>query len=45
MDALVSCGFKWLCGPYGTGFCYNTEADLDRALEVLDGHTAPVGSG
>ncbi len=24
---------------------YNTEADLDRALEVLDGHTAPVGSG
>lgn len=22
MDALVSCGFKWLCGPYGTGFCW-----------------------
>jgi selenocysteine lyase/cysteine desulfurase len=21
-DALVSCGFKWLCGPYGTGFCW-----------------------
>jgi cysteine desulfurase/selenocysteine lyase len=20
VDALVSCGFKWLCGPYGTGF-------------------------
>jgi selenocysteine lyase/cysteine desulfurase len=21
-DALVSCGVKWLCGPYGTGFCW-----------------------
>jgi cysteine desulfurase / selenocysteine lyase len=22
VDALVSCGFKWLCGPYGTGLCW-----------------------
>lgn len=22
VDALVSCGQKWLCGPYGTGFCW-----------------------
>jgi cysteine desulfurase / selenocysteine lyase len=22
VDGLVSCGFKWLCGPYGTGFCW-----------------------
>ena len=22
VDALVSCGFKWLCGPYATGFCW-----------------------
>ena len=22
IDALVSCGFKWLCGPYGTGFAW-----------------------
>jgi hypothetical protein len=22
VDALVSAGFKWLCGPYGTGFCW-----------------------
>lgn len=22
VDALVSCGHKWLCGPYGTGFCW-----------------------
>lgn len=20
VDALVSCGFKWLCGPYAAGF-------------------------
>jgi selenocysteine lyase/cysteine desulfurase len=22
IDALVSCGFKWLCGPYATGFSW-----------------------
>lgn len=22
VDAFVSCGFKWLCGPYGTGFAW-----------------------
>ncbi len=22
IDALVCVGFKWLCGPYGTGFCW-----------------------
>ena len=22
VDALVSCGYKWLCGPYATGFCW-----------------------
>ncbi len=22
IDALISVGFKWLCGPYGTGFCW-----------------------
>ena len=22
VDAVTSCGFKWLCGPYGTGFCW-----------------------
>ena len=22
IDAVTSCGFKWLCGPYGTGFCW-----------------------
>ncbi|WP_314171548.1 aminotransferase class V-fold PLP-dependent enzyme [Streptomyces winkii] len=22
VDALVSCGYKWMCGPYGTGFAW-----------------------
>lgn len=22
IDSLISCGYKWLCGPYGTGFCW-----------------------
>ena len=22
IDALISAGFKWLCGPYGTGLCW-----------------------
>ncbi|HEY1641745.1 MAG TPA: aminotransferase class V-fold PLP-dependent enzyme [Streptosporangiaceae bacterium] len=22
VDALVCCGYKWLCGPYGTGFAW-----------------------
>jgi len=22
VDAVVSCGYKWLCGPYGTGFAW-----------------------
>lgn len=22
LDALVCCGYKWLCGPYSTGFCW-----------------------
>jgi cysteine desulfurase/selenocysteine lyase len=32
IDALVSCGFKWLCGPYGTGFCW-MRPDLLASLE------------
>lgn len=34
VDALVSCGFKWLCGPYATGFCW-LHPDL---LDTLDYH-------
>ncbi len=30
VDAVASCGFKWLCGPYGTGFCWIELALLDQ---------------
>ena len=30
VDAVVSCGFKWLCGPYATGFCWTTPELLAR---------------
>jgi cysteine desulfurase / selenocysteine lyase len=36
VDALVSCGHKWLCGPYGTGLCW-VRPDL---LETL-GYAQP----
>lgn len=30
IDALVSVGFKWLCGPYGTGLCWLRPAFRER---------------
>lgn len=30
IDALTSSGFKWLCGPYGTGFAWIRASVLDR---------------
>jgi cysteine desulfurase/selenocysteine lyase len=30
IDALVSCGFKWLCGPYATGFAWLRPELRDR---------------
>ena len=32
IDALVSVGFKWLCGPYGTGFCW-IRSEILESLE------------
>ncbi|MGH2776961.1 MAG: aminotransferase class V-fold PLP-dependent enzyme [Actinomycetota bacterium] len=32
IDGMTSCGFKWLCGPYGTGFCW-LHPDLQAQLE------------
>lgn len=29
-DAVVSCGYKWLCGPYATGFCWLRPDLLDE---------------
>ncbi len=30
VDALTNVGFKWLCGPYGTGFVWLAERWFDR---------------
>jgi selenocysteine lyase/cysteine desulfurase len=30
VDAVVACGYKWLCGPYGTGFAWLRPDLLDR---------------
>ena len=32
IDAVVCVGFKWLCGPYGTGFCW-IKPDLLASLQ------------
>ncbi len=32
VDALLGVGFKWLCGPYGTGYCW-LRPDLRESLE------------
>ena len=32
VDAITSVGFKWLCGPYGTGFCW-IRPELRETLE------------
>jgi selenocysteine lyase/cysteine desulfurase len=32
VDAVTSVGFKWLCGPYGTGFCW-IRPELRESLE------------
>ncbi len=32
-DAVVAVGYKWLCGPYGTGFCW-FKPDLRKRLCV-----------
>lgn len=37
VDALVSCGFKWLCGPYATGFTW-LRPELMQRLEYEQGY-------
>jgi len=32
VDAITNAGFKWLCGPYGTGFCW-MRPELRESLE------------
>jgi cysteine desulfurase / selenocysteine lyase len=37
VDALVGCGFKWLCGPYATGFTW-LRPELRDALDYEQGY-------
>ncbi|MBV9604951.1 MAG: aminotransferase class V-fold PLP-dependent enzyme [Solirubrobacterales bacterium] len=37
VDAIVSCGFKWLCGPYATGFAWLRRDLIDR-LDYRQGY-------
>jgi len=32
-DAIVAAGYKWLCGPYGTGFCW-MKPELRERLQL-----------
>ena len=34
VDAVTCCGYKWLCGPYGTGFCWLTPSLRDSLLPL-----------
>src|SRR4051794_34458501 len=37
VDALVSCGFKWLCGPYATGFAW-LSSELLESIQYEQGY-------
>lgn len=34
VDALTGVGFKWLCGPYGTGYCWLSPNLMDRLVRT-----------
>ena len=34
VDAITCCGYKWLCGPYETGFCWLTPSLRDSLLPL-----------
>lgn len=36
IDALVACGSKWLCGPYGTGFLWTNSKCAAQMSEFQD---------
>jgi len=41
VDAVVSAGYKWLCGPYGTGFCW-IKPELRNQLIVNQAYWSAV---
>ncbi len=44
VDAVTCCGYKWLCGPYGTGFCWLTPR-LRDSLALQHVYWLPMQSG
>jgi selenocysteine lyase/cysteine desulfurase len=44
IDAVVSCGYKWLCGPYGTGFTW-LHADLLAQLRPQQAYWLAMQAG
>jgi selenocysteine lyase/cysteine desulfurase len=44
VDAVVSCGYKWLCGPYGTGFSW-LHPDLLARLEPQQAYWLAMQAG
>ena len=44
IDALASCGHKWLCGPYGTGFLWLSPALLAR-MHPTHAYYVPMQAG
>lgn len=44
VDAVTCCGYKWLCGPYATGFCWIAPS-LRDSLVQRHGYWLPMQAG
>jgi cysteine desulfurase/selenocysteine lyase len=44
VDAVTCCGFKWLCGPYATGFCWLTP-ELRDSLTIRHAYWLTMQAG
>ncbi len=44
LDAVTSCGFKWLCGPYATGFCW-IRPDVREQLDYNQAYWLAMQAG
>jgi cysteine desulfurase / selenocysteine lyase len=44
VDAVTCCGYKWMCGPYGTGFCWLTPP-LRESLVPHHAYWLPMQAG
>ena len=44
IDAFTCCGFKWLCGPYGTGFCW-IKPEILETLEYRQAYWLAMQQG